>query len=140
MFRFSLPSKGSNQQPDQPNSMSYATSVFLGSSRGLASGCGLFSPHSHGGSHRSKPIAPHHFSGAWGSLAEKAGSTNCSTNSLNHLRSNSYFLQQCPLRSSRFIPVALSVEVQRRLYAGMTPDALHSFWLDLRLVHKPTRK
>jgi len=44
---FRSPSKGSNQQPDQQNAMSCATSVFLASSRGLASGCKVYSGQIH---------------------------------------------------------------------------------------------
>jgi len=46
-FAFRSSSKGSNQQPDQQNAMSCATSVFLGSSRGLASRCKVYSVQIH---------------------------------------------------------------------------------------------
>ena len=65
----------------------------------------------------SNPIAPTILFKGLGVPGRKARSTNRSTNSLNHLRSHSHFLQECPLRGSCFIPVALSVEVQCRLYA-----------------------
>src|SRR6516165_6082939 len=42
LFAFLLPGKRLNQQPDQQNAMSCATSVFLGSSRRLASRCKVY--------------------------------------------------------------------------------------------------
>jgi hypothetical protein len=46
-LRLLFAKKTVNQQPDQQNAMSYATSVFLGSSRGLVSRCNIYSVQIH---------------------------------------------------------------------------------------------
>src|ERR1700693_94422 len=49
-------------------------------------------------------------------------------------------LQELALRSTSFIAVFLSVEIERRLDSRMTQDSLHGLRFDLGLVHQPVAK
>ena len=88
----------------------------------------------------SNPIAPTIFSNAGcGDSIRKLQPTIQPTGierSLDHLRRESHFLEERPLRGPCFIAVPLRVEIERRLDARMTQDALHRLGLDLRLVDK----
>src|SRR5271166_2399254 len=66
----------------------------------------------------SNPVAPTIvFKGLRGISARKADPQTDPQSSLNHLRSQSQFFQECALRGPCFIPISLGVEVERRLNA-----------------------
>ena len=92
--------------------MPCATSVFLGSSRGLVS---CFHTVEVTGSN---PVAP--------TILRFRG---LRASRLTFLTDNSTH----SLRCARFVAVALSVEIQRRLNTTVTKDALHGLRLDLPL-------